>query len=305
MPQTNNKPLIPHAACHRTRLQNRGFTLLELAVVLVVIGLVTGSIFVGRDLIRASGINSTVAQLNKFNSAAYAFQSKYGYLPGDIPGTKAYTFNLYYITGSLAGAIGCGDANDIIEGWNTTPWVGGANFAGEVVMFFLHLSQAGLIDGMYGAGGAHVTISGATTTGGSYSGGQPPTVTSNSTYVNEILPAAKLGNGNFFTVGSSATINYYILTGVNQVKASADLVSTNNITPVEAVMMDKKIDDGLPGSGTVFALDTVTTPISSGNGTEVTNMSANNCIDATGKYYNTGSSTYANTMNCSLRFQFQ
>lgn len=285
----------------------QGFTLLELAIVLVVIGLITGSIFVGRDLIRTARVNSTVAQLNQFNSAANAFETKYGYLPGDIPGEKASRFNLYYITGTLQDAIGCGDGNGIIEGWNTSPWVGGANFAGEVVMFFLHLSQAGMVDGMYGAGGAHVTISGATTTGGSYSGSQPPTVTSTSSYVNEILPEAKFGHGNFFTVGSSATVNYFILTGVNKVKNSADLGSTNNITPVEAAMFDKKIDDGMPGTGTVFALDTVTTPISppGGGGTEVTTMSANNCIDATGKYYNTASSTYANTENCSLRIQFQ
>lgn len=281
-----------------------GFTLIELSIVLVIIGLIVGGILTGQDLIRAAEVRATLAQVEKYNTAVRTFQNKYGYLPGDIPGTQASSFGLYYVTGGLANAAGCGDGNGAIQGWTVAPWLDGANFAGEIAMFFLHLSQAGLIDGMYGAGGANVTLQGATATGGSYSTStNPPRATADSTAVSEMLPPAKLGKGNFFTIGSYSGKQYYILTGISQVKANADLTTTNNLSPVTAYTLDKKIDDGLPAAGKVFALDTVTNVTSATNGTGVITASANNCVNSAAYY--TSSSTYANALNCSLRFEFQ
>lgn len=279
-----------------------GFTLIELSIVLVIIGLVIGGVMVGQSLIRSSGIRSTISQLEKYNSAIGAFQLKYDFLPGDIPGSKAANFGFYNVTGVLTDTIACGDGNGIIQGWNANVWVEGGNFAGEVIMFFLHLSQARLIDGMYGAGGSHVTVQGATPTGGSYNGVIPPSVTVESTYVNEILPAAKLGRGNFFTVGSTGGINYFILTAINRMDTHQDMFSTNNLSPNDSYTIDLKIDDGLPATGTVFALDTVTNFMGN-DGMELITPSANNCVNS-GAYY-TKSSTYANALNCSLRFDFQ
>lgn len=283
-----------------------GFTLIELSIVLVVIGFIVGGILTGQSLIRAAAIQATLTQLNRFNAAAATFRAKYGYLPGDIPGTKAQVYGLYYVTGGLSNTTACGDGNGSIQGWNASPWVDGANFAGEVVMFFLHLSQAGLIEGMYGAGGAHVTIQGATTTGGSFStNSNPPTITGASTYVNEILPAAKIGLGNYFTIGSYKGNNYYILTGISKMVSSADLITTNNLTPQDAYTMDQKIDDGAPATGKVFALDTVTNTISIGNAQEVITTSVNNCVNGGDTAYNIANTAYANLLNCSLRFDFQ
>ena len=47
-----------------------GFTLVELAIVLVIIGLIVGGVLVGQDLIKAATLRSATAQLDKIDAAA-------------------------------------------------------------------------------------------------------------------------------------------------------------------------------------------------------------------------------------------
>jgi prepilin-type N-terminal cleavage/methylation domain-containing protein len=61
-----------------------GFTLIELSIVLVIIGLLAGGILVGRDLIHAAVIHAQVSQIEKYTMAANTFKLKYGGWPGDI-----------------------------------------------------------------------------------------------------------------------------------------------------------------------------------------------------------------------------
>lgn len=59
------------------------FTLIELAIVLVIIGLVIGGVMVGRDLIAAGEIRKQISQIRELNAAVNTFRLKYGCLPGD------------------------------------------------------------------------------------------------------------------------------------------------------------------------------------------------------------------------------
>ncbi len=81
----------------------RGFTLIELSIVLVIIGLLVGGILVGRDLIKSSEIRAQIKQFEEFKTAANAFKTKYGYLPGDIPPTETAQLGFCTFTGTLAG----------------------------------------------------------------------------------------------------------------------------------------------------------------------------------------------------------
>lgn len=69
-----------------------GFTLVELAIVLVVIGLIMGMAFKGRDLIDSAKVRNAQAQYNKIAAAFNVYQEKYGSHPGDgwtaAPGTS-------------------------------------------------------------------------------------------------------------------------------------------------------------------------------------------------------------------------
>src|ERR1700728_113591 len=100
----------------------RGFTLIELSIVLVIIGLIVGGILVGQNLIAAAGVRATITQIEKFNTAANTFYNKFGYLPGDIPAAPAAQFG-FTPRGSAPGE---GDGNGIIEG-------AGSNYACGVV----------------------------------------------------------------------------------------------------------------------------------------------------------------------------
>ena len=284
-----------------------GFTLIELSIVLVIIGLIVGGILTGQSLIKAAEIRATLSQVEKYNTATRTFQNKYSSLPGDIISSQACAFSLFCVTGASANQIGYGDGNGLIQGHSTAPFLDGGNYKAEVAMFFLHLSQAGLIDGMYGVG-ADVSVSGATATGGSTASMPKLSTTATGSMIGEVLPLAKLGNSNYITVGSVNGMNYYIVSGINSIDNTGTIISTNNLTPTDARAIDAKVDDGLPGSATsngkIYALDTTAVSINHSSGTGLTTPTANNCVDGSGAYY-VKSTAYANLQNCSLRFDFQ
>lgn len=224
-------------------------------------------------------------------------------MPGDILSTDAATFGLYNVTGASANKLAYGNNDGVIQGYPDAPWIEGGTFGGEIIMFFLHLSQANMIDGMYGAGGSIAQVVGATPTGGSYAGLPKVSAQVSGPYVSQIIPPAKLGNGNYFTIGSVSGKNYFIITGAPVLDLGFNINPTNNITPTEAATIDKKIDDGVYNSGLVFAIDTETVPLSTSNGDGVAWYTGNNCVSS--GVYNTANKTYANSRLCSLRFDFQ
>ena len=139
----------------------KGFTLIELSIVLVIIGLIVGGVLVGQDLIRAAEIRATISQYEKYNTAVNTFRNKYNGIPGDLASATATSFGIYApTTGSVAGTTGYGDGNGLIEGGAASATA----YLGEPPMFFRHLTDASLIDGSYGASMSTAGALGADTT---------------------------------------------------------------------------------------------------------------------------------------------
>lgn len=209
-----------------------GFTLIELSIVLVIIGLIVGGVLVGQDLIKAAEIRSTIGQYEKYNATMNTFRTKYNGMPGDLLYTQANAFGINPAAGSLTSAAG--DGNSLIESTATTNY----NIPlRETVLIWQQLSAANLVDGSYGA---DLTVAGV------------PAVTTPSTY----LPSAKLGRGNYWIAGSSAGLNYYGLlapTALGASGASYTAAAGGGVTPVEAYNIDSKLDDGAPHTGIVQA----------------------------------------------------
>ena len=61
----------------------KGFTLVELSIVLVIIGLLVGGILIGQSLIDSASLQSQVRQFQQLDAAVASFQSRYRAIPGD------------------------------------------------------------------------------------------------------------------------------------------------------------------------------------------------------------------------------
>jgi len=226
------------------RLSEGGFTLIEMSIVLVIIGLIVGGVLVGQDLIRAAYVRATISQIEKYNMEVNTFYGKYQALPGDM---NASTANMYGFAARGAGP-GQGDGNGVIEG-TLFGGHGTLVFGGETEMFWVDLSHAGLIDG----GFVQNNMLGA-----------PASVSL--TQVAMYMPEAKLGGGNYIYVwsggwlgfsGISITgdgINYFGLSAIMGSPGVGNPVSNTTLTVQQAYSVDRKLDDGWPQSGRVTAM---------------------------------------------------
>lgn len=116
----------------RQYLYSGGFTLIELSVVLVIIGLIAGGILLGQDLIHAAELRATIAQIEQFESGVNTFKTKYGCLPGDCADAASVGFDPTTagtgdgLIGALPGAGACayllGGCSDQVVGEYTNFW---------------------------------------------------------------------------------------------------------------------------------------------------------------------------------------
>lgn len=105
-----------------------GFSLIELAVVLIIMGLLIGGILKGRELIDSARLKRIASQLNEYRFATSAFLDKYDALPGDF--SKASRL--------IQPDLRNGNGNGIIEGAGLAP-------ESEALAFWSHLAGAELI----------------------------------------------------------------------------------------------------------------------------------------------------------------
>jgi len=265
----------------------RGFTLIELSIVLVIIGLIVGGILVGQDMIRAAEVRATVGQIEKYNSAVNTFRTKFNGIPGDLPAATASAFGFT----TRAGTAGRGDGNYLVD---TT--VTGLVYGQEPALFWNDLSTANLVDGSFSGADSAAPVAVASTT------------------VPTVFPAAKMGRGNYFTVGSTSGLNYYFLAGISSVTVTTGSYTlTANITPTEAYNMDNKLDDGMPVTGIVqahAAAGTGVTTAFTDAPSSAASSTAGKCLagdapgTATTDTYNVALSTGGATQACMLRFRF-
>ncbi len=67
----------------KNKVNSQGFTLIEMAIVLVVIGLILGMVYKGRQLVEQGRVKKLIANRNKIISGINTFFDRYSFLPGD------------------------------------------------------------------------------------------------------------------------------------------------------------------------------------------------------------------------------
>lgn len=260
--------------------RRHGFTILEISIVLVIIGLIIGGLLVGKDMIAAAALRAQISQIEKYNTAVNTFRSKYNGLPGDLPNASTFGF------AARTGAAGRGDGNGLIEGGYAL----GVVPCGETVMFWSDLSAAKLVDGNFQGGDGSPAIGNCT-------------ASSASLPVNQIIPDAKLGRGNSIVIYADTGRNYYqIASGVRVTAGGASYGATFGMAPSEAYAIDSKIDDGYPTTGIVQSRDISflwqgPAPAPGHADTPVTDDCGN--LNTTPTSYNTGA-PYGDTLVCTI-----
>ena len=208
-----------------------GFTLVELSMVLVIIGLLVGGVLAGQALIRSAELRSVVTQKEATVAAVYTFKNKYNGLPGDLKDAQTFFGAAADCTAAQTTIATCnGNGNDFID-YGTPSGTMGT----EIFLFWKHLANAGLVSGNF-TGVTDGASSNSATTRNSPSG----------KIQNSLWHAIYFGNYS----GSSSVWAYnygnmFVLGGIR-----ADTWPTARfITSADAYSVDKKFDDGLPGSG--------------------------------------------------------
>ena len=116
--------------------KTQGFTLVEIAIVLVIIGLLLGGILKGQEMITQAKIKNLIADFSGVSAAYHGYQDRYRAIPGDDPGAAARW------TVPVAATNGSG--NGVVAGtYNLTPCVVGT----ESCSFWDHLRRAGFVAG--------------------------------------------------------------------------------------------------------------------------------------------------------------
>lgn len=197
-----------------------GFSLVELSVVLIILGLLVAGITAGSSLVKGAKYRNVISELKEIDTAIKTFELKYDSLPGDM--YNAYDFwggsdcTNATVTNTNVNNKACnGDGNGNIS-WNK----------GEGLNTWEHLSYAGLIAGNY-----------------------PGYATSaNQGDIGVNVPASK-----WTGVGYSITHS----AGGNRLTAGAflsgDRPTEEIFTPRDVYTIEQKIDDKKPRSGIIWA----------------------------------------------------
>jgi prepilin-type N-terminal cleavage/methylation domain-containing protein len=241
-----------------------GFTLIEMSIVLVIIGLIVGGLLVGRDLIKAAELRSIITDVEKFNAAVSTFRGKYDCLPGDCANATTFlapgdTSNCP-INNPLNPGTTCNGNGDSMIGGRVTNMFEASMAHSEYALLWQHLALAGLIPGSYkgdvGIGGSTSSNESLSWLGPQTSFSSPTSRVASACYdiaygwpndpgmVNVLWPVTIPGH--YVHFGSSIELwnpcgGGYCLTTCDQ----------GAITPSQAYSLDKKLDDGIPYSGNV------------------------------------------------------
>ena len=200
------------------RNDKNGFTLVELAIVLVIIGLLIGGILAAQSMISTSKVNAVAMQIGQFDAGVENFKTKYNYLPGDAP------------------AFG-GDGDGLI-----TAQGGAASFDCEIANFWIDQDSQTYTDSAacaYGTGRAAL-ISGANKNVPSSKLGKNGSffIASGITPISCCDHTVSTSLGNYYTILDPSQVqvplyaSYYIF---------ADTTSANSpVKPVDLLALDKK-----------------------------------------------------------------
>ena len=269
-----------------------GFTLIEISIVIVIIGLIIGGVMAGRTLIRASELRGLISEINQFQAAYTTFKLKYQCVPGDCSNASTYFGTANACNGTTITTGACnGNGNGKMD-------TGYSSYL-EELWGMQHLLAASLISfpisspGSSSAGGGNPNWGGVAMQSpginaaasnkdpriGFFTRYLTPGTTCSSDYTWNawvVAWAPYCTAGNYLSVGS---MGMYGVMG--DATGYANIMSNAEVSDI-----DTKMDDNMPNTGTILCLGQYTC----GSGTI---------------YLKTTNYTGSTTTNVSLLYKFK
>ncbi len=220
----------------------RGFTLIEMSIVLVIIGLIIGGILKGQELIESSRQKNLISQLDQLKSSTTTFTDRFRTLPGDLsrvqllPGQGPLTTR-----GNDNGVIGTQTAGAITD---LTTTAASALVTAENVHYFNHLLAAGLSgNGALNDATTLTCFSGQCTTASPLPSSAFPS--SGLTLLYGSHPGGTNGGG---ATANPKLANWFT---VSRFTIGALAAGQGVVSGTRAFQIDNKYDDGGAGTGNI------------------------------------------------------
>jgi Tfp pilus assembly protein PilE len=210
-----------------------GFTLVEMAIVFVIISLLTGTVYVANSMLNNSRLKKVIREVEDIKYANLTFKEQYNAVAGDFS-------NAYAIWGSTKGcgnsdvnssSTGCnGNGDGIINSW-----------AAEGLLFWQHLNWTGLIPGKY-TGAANIVQPGINSPTSGYPG------------------------NSYHVITNTEPSTIHLQSGAYK---DADRPVTCIFSPEDAYLIDIKMDDGIANTGSAQIFDSCYLSNGTGWGTDL------------------------------------
>lgn len=194
-----------------------GFTLIEIAIVLVIIGLLLGGVLKGQELINSAKVKNLSSDFKNIPVFIYGYQDKFKALPGDDPAAATHLPAPATNATTPAGMQG----NGVINGnWNS------ATNTDESFLFWQHVRLAGLAPG--------------------------PTAVTDPDYIPKNAVGGKIG-----VQGGTTVLTATPVKDTNNVAIrGAYIICSEGILGKFAKQMDTTLDDGNTATGSMLATPT-------------------------------------------------
>lgn len=226
---------------------NHAFSLVELSLVIVIIGVVTGGIVAGQGMLRSGRMVGAVSEIGRYKTAYGQFREQYKSAPGDFAGATA----LWGAVGGGGTGAACFNVSNTTTAscnGNGDGWVGLASgaissdqwYRGEAFHAWKHLANAKLIEGRF------TGLSGS--------------ASNQDVEPNINAPASSIKGYGYYLFYATAVGTRFARDASDEEWRGNILMMFNqtdaNINSDIVKFIDEKMDDGLPGTGMVRSYTT-------------------------------------------------
>ena len=210
------------------RSKQAGFTPVEIAIVLVIIGLLLGGVLKGQELINSAKVKNFATDFRNIPLFVYGYQDKFKALPGDDINATGRGF---------ASATTNGNGNGVINGnWDSTA------ATDESILFWQHVRLAGLAAGATAVLADPVVV------------GDP--------YIPKNADGGRIGieSGVSGFIGAQAAAAGPPAIAATPALGGSYIICSDGVLGKFAIQLDTTMDDGNPATGSMRTVNGTTSP---------------------------------------------